>query len=141
MAYLSLFIGSFLAATILPLSSEGILWYMITQNHSLTLVLLTASAGNFLGGLSCYYLGWYCNWRLLRKYMGIKRESLSKVTPYIKKYGYGLGLLCWLPIIGDPIAVGLGLFRTKPIITFPLMLFGKMGRYIVIIFSLNLWIE
>ena len=50
--YVGLFIASFLAATLIPLSSEIVLSILIANNYDLTLSLVVASAGNWIGGLS-----------------------------------------------------------------------------------------
>ena len=55
--YFGLFIASFLSATIIPfLSSEALLSLMIINQFNLGNVLLVATIGNWLGGLSCYYI-------------------------------------------------------------------------------------
>lgn len=69
--------------------------------------------------------------------MGIKEEKLSKPLKWVKKHGSWTALLCWLPIIGDPIAVGLGLLRVYPKYVFPLMFLGKAARYGMMIISLK----
>jgi len=43
-----------------------------------------------------------------------------------------MGLLTWMPIIGDVIAIGLGIFRSNPIKVLITMTLGKGIRYLVI---------
>ena len=60
MIYLSLFIISFLAATILPFSSELTLaGLMATSNYDNLLLLIVASLGNVLGSVVNWILGFY----------------------------------------------------------------------------------
>ncbi len=47
-SYWTLFAASFLAATILPFSSEIILGYMLTQNANVAVTLFAATSGNNL---------------------------------------------------------------------------------------------
>jgi len=55
--YLGLFLSSFLGATIIPLSSEIVLSLLLTQGFDIKLSIIIATIGNWLGGLSSYYLG------------------------------------------------------------------------------------
>ena len=60
MIYLSLFIISFLAATILPFSSELTLaGLMATSSYDNLLLLITVSLGNVLGSVVNWILGFY----------------------------------------------------------------------------------
>ena len=45
--------------------------------------------------------------------------------------GECIGFFSWLPILGDPIAVSLGFFRTNYFLVGIWMLFGKIFRYVV----------
>ena len=131
---LSLFLSSFLAATILPISSEVHLAYLSSSSEQKYLLLLVASAGNFLGGLSCYYLGYLGKWSWLEKFFKIKKITIDRYKEKLDKYRGWPALLCWLPIIGDPIAVYFG-FMKSPIISFSLFMFlGKFLRYLLIIY-------
>ena len=130
--YLGLFFASFLAATIIPfLSSEALLSLMIVNQYSLGTVLLVATIGNWLGGLSCYYIGWIGKWDLIEKHLKIKASTLERLKPNVDRWGAPLAFFCWIPIIGDPLAVGLGLFKTNPISVALWILIGKGIRYLV----------
>ena len=130
--YLGLFFASFLAATIIPfLSSEALLSLMIVNQYSLGTVLLVATIGNWLGGLSCYYIGWLGKWDLIEKHLKIKVLTLERLKPKVDRWGAPLAFFCWIPIIGDPLAVGLGLFKTNPISVALWILTGKGIRYLV----------
>ena len=60
LAYLSLFSFSFLAATILPFSSEVLLATLLaTENYNKILLLFFASFGNILGSSFNWFLGIY----------------------------------------------------------------------------------
>ena len=130
--YLGLFFASFLAATIIPfLSSEALLSLMIVNQYSLGKVLLVATIGNWLGGLSCYYIGWLGKWDLIEKHLKIKVLTLERLKPKVDRWGAPLAFFCWIPVIGDPLAVGLGLFKTNPISVALWILIGKGIRYLV----------
>ena len=62
---IGLFFSSFLAATIIPLNSEIVLSLLIANNYPITICLLTASIGNWLGGITSYGLGRLGKWYYL----------------------------------------------------------------------------
>lgn len=129
--YLGLFIASFLGATIIPFSSELVFSLLIIKGYDFNLSLLVATTGNWLGGLSSYFLGRLGQWSTLEKYFRLKKEKIVKFKTNIDKWGSLLAFFCWLPIIGDPIAVGLGFFRTNYVLVAIWMFIGKLIRYIV----------
>ena len=129
--YLGLFIASFLGATIIPFSSELVFSLLIIKGYDFNLSLLVATTGNWLGGLSSYFLGRLGKWSTLEKYFRLKKEKIVKFKTNIDKWGSLLAFFCWLPVIGDPIAVGLGFFRTNYILVAMWMFIGKFIRYIL----------
>ena len=129
--YLGLFIASFLGATIIPFSSELVFSLLIIKGYDFNLSLLIATTGNWLGGLSSYFLGRLGKWSTLEKYFRLKKEKIVKLKTKIDKWGSLLAFVCWLPIVGDPIAVGLGFFRTNYVLVAIWMFIGKLIRYIV----------
>ena len=129
--YIGLFIASFLGATIIPFSSELVFSLLIIKGYDFNLSLLVATTGNWLGGLSSYFLGRLGKWSTLEKYFRLKKEKIVKFKTNIDKWGSLLAFFCWLPLIGDPIAVGLGFFRTNFLLVALWMFIGKLIRYIV----------
>ena len=55
--YFGLFIGSFLAATVVPFSADVLLIGMLVAGGNGWVVVAVATAGNFLGGLTSYGIG------------------------------------------------------------------------------------
>lgn len=133
MQYLILFLSSFLAATVIPFSSEVHLLYLATENYNPYYLLIAASVGNTLGGMSSYWLGYLCKWRWLEKYFRIKQSKVQAYQSKVEKHGVWMALLCWLPIVGDVIAVALGLFRLKWWKVLILMFLAKSLRYAVLL--------
>ena len=126
-----LFLFSFLAATIIPFSSEAHFALIIEEQNFIAAVIV-ATLGNTLGGLTSYLLGWLAKWRWIEKHLKVKEEKVNKFKVKIQKYGAWMGLLCWLPFIGDIIAVGLGIFKVHPIKVAITMTIGKAFRYLTI---------
>lgn len=133
--YWGLFLTSFLAATVLPFSSELILAGMIVGGYNVTLCLMLATLGNWLGGMSSYGLGYLGNMERLEKWLGFKRNKLPKFRFFIHKYGSYTAFFCWMPIIGDPLAATLGIFRSNVLNVAIWMFLGKAIRYAVMAYS------
>jgi len=138
LSYGGLFLSSFMAATILPFSSEGILSYMIYQKYNYVLLILFASIGNTFGGITSYYLGRLGKLEWLEKRMNISLNKILKTQKIVNKYRGLLAFFCWLPIVGDLLAVSLGYFKCKEGQVFVFMLLGKTLRYILWMFF-TLW--
>ena len=128
--YYGLFAASFLSATVLPGSSEAVLAAMIAGGANPWLAIGIATLGNWLGGISSYGIGYLGKWQWMEKYLGVEKQKVEKWKPKIDRYGSFFGVLSFLPIIGDVIAVALGYFRARFWLTSFWMLVGKAGRYL-----------
>lgn len=134
--YVGLFVTCFLAATILPITSELFLGSMLAYGYDLTTCLIIATIGNTLGSWLNYLIGMAGNPNWLKK-IGVKQEQISRWEEKIKRYGSLLALFSWLPFVGDVIAVTLGFFRVNWLVSFAYILIGKFLRYLfVVIFFL-----
>ena len=134
-AYFQLFIISFLAATILPLSSELVLSTMLlTDSFDKYLLLVVASFGNILGSS----VNWYLGKKILifkdKKWFPANERQIAKGEIYFKKYGIWSLLLAWVPIIGDPLTIVAGILRVKFLTFLLLISISKISRYIFLIF-------
>ena len=128
---LGLFIASFLSATILPMNSEIVLTILLVNNYPLHTSLFIATLGNWLGGIPNYGLGYLGKLKLLERFIGVKREKVEQIKIKIDRLGSFLAFFCWMPIIGDLFAVGLGFFKISFLRVIIWMLVGKAIRYIV----------
>ncbi len=111
MAEAALFFSAFLAATILPFSSEAAFYLAITNEMPTLNAMLSASSGNVLAIILNYYLGYYLYEKTKTKLFASKLGKKSFVLGH--KYGYLALLLSWLPLIGDPLTLVAGLVRLK----------------------------
>jgi membrane protein YqaA with SNARE-associated domain len=128
---LGLFIASFLAATVVPFSSELVFSAMVFGGLNAWSCVMVATVGNWLGGMTCYYLGRLGKLEWIEKYAGVKKEKLDKFSSKMHKFGDWLPFFSFLPGIGDVIAVASGFFRCKWWIVAISMLLGKFVRYII----------
>ena len=138
MIYLSLFIISFLAATILPFSSELTLaGLMATSSYDNLLLLITASLGNVLGSVVNWILGFYSRKLSKKKWFPFKDEQIERSSKWFNKFGIWSLLFAWVPIIGDPLTLAAGLLRVKFIEFLILVTIGKVSRYAAIFYLLS----
>lgn len=128
---LGLFIGTFLAATILPFSSDALYIAVLAATKDPIGCLAVGTVGNWLGSVVTYWIGWIGRWEWIEKWFKVKRETLEKQKVKIDKYGVWLALLAWIPIIGDVIAIALGFYKTRPWATMFLLLVGKFARFLL----------
>ena len=138
MTYLSLFLISFLAATILPFSSELTLaGLMLTSNYDNFLLLIVASLGNVLGSVVNWILGFYSRNLSKKRWFPFKDKQIKKSSKWFNKFGKWSLLFVWVPIIGDPLTLAAGLLRVRFIEFFILVTIGKVSRYLIIFYSLS----
>ena len=128
---LGLFIGTFLAATVVPFSSDALYVAVLLATKRPLACLLVGSIGNWLGGITTYLLGRLAKWEWLEKTFKVSREKLEKQKVKIDKYGVWMALLSWIPIAGDVIALALGFYKSPALWTILLLLVGKFGRFAI----------
>jgi membrane protein YqaA with SNARE-associated domain len=136
--YLSLFSISFLAATILPFSSELTLAGLIaTSDYDNLLLLIVASFGNVLGSVVNWVLGLYSRNLTTKKWFPFKDKQIENSSKWFSKFGKWSLLFAWLPVIGDPLTLVAGLLRVKFLEFLILVMIGKISRYLVIFYLLS----
>lgn len=128
--YFGLFIATFLAGSILPFSSELVLSGLLAAGADSTGCLLAATAGNFLGGMTCFWIGHLGKTAWIEKYLKIKEDKLQKTLRFLHGKGAAMAFFTFVPFIGDLLAVGLGYMRANVWITSSTMLLGKFLRYL-----------
>ena len=134
--YIGVFIASFLAATVLPFSSEVVLTGVLLAGATYwplgldpVISIAAATAGNVSGGMTCYWMGHLGNMEWIEKYLKLDAVKLQKVQDWIKGKGSWMGFFVFLPGIGDFIAVALGFLRANIWIVAVSMFLGKAIRY------------
>jgi membrane protein YqaA with SNARE-associated domain len=111
MSEIALFVSAFLAATILPFSSEVAFVIALKSDMPTFNALLSASLGNISAIVLNYFLGYLLYEKTKIKLL--KSHTGKKAYKYGHNYGYYALLLSWLPIIGDPITLVAGVVRLK----------------------------
>ena len=128
---LGLFIGTFLAATILPFSSDALYVAALAAGINPVATLVVGTAGNWFGGITTYFIGRLGKWEWIEKHFKVKPESMLKQKAYIDKYGVWMALISWVPFVGDVVALALGFFRTPAVQTLFLLGAGKFARFAI----------
>ncbi len=140
-SYLGLFLTAFLAATLVPFSSEALLVAMqVSGGFPVAGLLAAASLGNTLGAVANWGLGRFClQWRD-RNWFPVKRRELDRASAWFNRYGIWSLLLAWVPVIGDPITLAAGVLRTRFLPFLLLVAISKTGRYAVLLGAVEgLW--
>ncbi|WP_345985643.1 DedA family protein [Sulfurimonas sp. HSL-1656] len=106
---LGLFLSAFLAATLLPFSSEAALAAALSAGMESGVALTAASAGNILAILVNYLLGFWLYEKTHTKLEASKTGRKALAAGH--RYGYAALLLSWLPVIGDPLTLVAGMVR------------------------------
>ncbi len=126
-----LFVGTFLAATVFPFSSDALYIAALAAGTSPVATLVVGTAGNWLGGITTYYIGRIGKWEWIEKWFKVKPETLDKQKRYIDKYGVWMALLSWVPVIGDVISLALGFYKAPAVWTIFLLGVGKFARFAI----------
>ena len=138
MIYFSLFAISFLAATILPFSSELTLAGLIaTSNYDNLLLLMVASFGNVLGSVVNWSLGFYSRNLTTKKWFPFKDKQIKNSSKWFSRFGKWSLLFAWVPIIGDPLTLAAGLLRVQFLDFIILVAIGKVSRYLIVFYLMS----
>lgn len=132
LGHIGLFIAAFLAATILPLSSEVVLSGLLLSGLAPTPLILIATVGNVLGSLLNYALGYWATHNNIKKWLGLSEDNVLNAEKRFKKFGLTALLFAWVPVIGDPLTVVAGVLRIQLRWFILAVTAGKLARYMVI---------
>ncbi|MDD2237581.1 MAG: DedA family protein [Kiritimatiellae bacterium] len=127
-----LFIAAFLAATVLPLSSEIVLSALLLSGLSPATLVIVATTGNVLGSLTNYALGYWVSLGVIKKWLRMSEDDFVRAEQRFVKYGIFSLCFSWVPIIGDPLTVMAGILRVRLRWFLLLVTAGKLLRYVVI---------
>jgi len=130
----TVFVVSFISATLLPLGSEPVVFGLVKLNPALFWpTVLVATAGNTLGGALDWWMGYGAH-KVADKYAHSAHHS--RAIGWLEKLGPKACLLAWLPIVGDPLCAVAGWlkFAFWPCLAY--MAIGKFLRYFLMTASL-----
>lgn len=129
----SLFLISFLAATILPAQSEfGLAALIATKTAPVWTLIAIASIGNTLGSCVNWVLGRWIDHFSKKRWFPVKEVDLDRASGWYRKYGKWSLLLSWAPFVGDPLTLAAGVLREPFWTFFILVAIAKTGRYLMV---------
>lgn len=118
-----LFAAAFIAATVLPLSSELVLLGFLKFHPQAAFVALgVATLGNTLGGMTSYAIGRF-----------IPRPRRLDQLERVRRFGAPIVALAWLPVVGDALCVAAGWLRLNWIAVAIFQAIGRLARYAAIV--------
>ena len=118
----SLAAASFLASTLIPISSEAALFALLKLEPGLAWPALgVATLGNTLGGLTTYLIG---------RYIGSKKPLTQ--LERVQRYGSPLLALAWLPFVGDGLCLAAGWIKLNWVAVALWSALGRFARYWVV---------
>lgn len=135
--YAGLFLSALLAGSVIPFSSEVVMVGLVHMGLSPTLCILSATVGNTLGGMTCYYIGRLGRVDWVEKYLKVKREKVERMQKFLQGKGALMAFFTFLPFVGEAIAIALGFMRSNLWLTTISMFVGKMLRYIFMMLALQ----
>ena len=124
----TVFIISFVSATLLPLGSEPAVIALVKLDPWLFWpAVFVATAGNTLGGIVTYWMGYGAE-RAYEKVALHKPEA--RALQWLRRFGAKACLMSWLPIVGDPLCAVAGWMQLPfwPCVVY--MAIGKFARYV-----------
>jgi membrane protein YqaA with SNARE-associated domain len=134
LGYATLFLWSFLAATILPLGSEPSLVAVVLRGHDIAVAIAVATVGNVLGSLTTYWLARRAA-EIMEQRGSIAHIDESRAGRILRRYGQPALLLSWVPLIGDAIVAAAGAVKT-PLVPFTVWVaVGKAARYAAVAYT------
>lgn len=129
MAYLTLFLTAFAAATLLPAYSEVLLGTLVTQGYSLWWLWVWATAGNTLGSVVNGVIGRQVDRFKNKRWFPVSERQLERARARFNRYGQWSLLLGWLPLGGDALTLVGGIMRVPWLNFVVLVAIGKGVRY------------
>ena len=126
----TVFVVSFISATLLPLGSEPVVFGLVQLNPALFWpTVLVATSGNTLGGAVTWWMGLGAH-QVAEKY-GTSSHHVRALA-WLEKMGPKACLLAWLPLVGDPLCAVAGWLKMPfwPCVAY--MAVGKFARYVML---------
>ena len=129
-------LSAFLAATILPLSSELVLSALLLAGENPLVLIIIATIGNVAGAVVNYLIGRWGADTMLHRWLKLTQQQTDKAEQHFSRYGKWSLLFSWVPIIGDPLTFIAGLFKVNFVLFLVLITLGKAARYWVLVQAL-----
>jgi membrane protein YqaA with SNARE-associated domain len=124
----TVFVVSFVSATLLPMGSEPAVFGLVKLNPDLFWSAIgVATVGNTLGGAVSWWMGLVSH-KVVDKYSHSQHHL--RALDWLQRLGPKACLLAWLPVVGDPLCAVAGWLKLPfwPCVIY--MAIGKFARYL-----------
>lgn len=138
--YMGMLVAAFLAASILPFSSEAVMVGLQAAGLDPIFLIIYGTIGNVLGSMFNYTIGRLGKMEWIEKYLHVKKEDLDKAHRFMAGRGAWMGLLSVIPVVGDVITVALGLMRANVVIVVISVTISKLLRYVLLVYGASFFI-
>ena len=133
--YWGMGIMAFLAGTIVPITSEVLLLFFLGVGLNAVGLVLAATVGNTLGGITCFMIGYLTTKEKVQRVFKISDRRMKRADILIQKYGYWTATFSFLPVLGEVFLLSLGIMRVNRTKVILLMAVGKLFRYAFVVIS------
>ena len=132
--HLGLLFSAFLAATLLPGTSEVLLAALVLRSPgSAATLFLAATIGNTAGAVLNWVLGRSLMRFAERRWFPVSSRRIDQASAFFNRYGSWPLLFSWVPVVGDPLTVAAGVLRIRFALFLPLVAIGKAARYFIVV--------
>lgn len=134
-SYVGLAVSAFLAATLLPFSSEAVLAALVAAKApgEAWALFAVALAANTAGSCVNWVLGRFLAHWQDRPWFPVSPPRLARAESWYRRWGQWSLLFAWLPVVGDPLTVAAGVLR-EDFTRFVLLVgVGKAARYAAVV--------
>ena len=134
---LSLGLAAFLAATVVPFSSEAVLFGVLRMHGELFWpALAVATVGNTAGGMSSWLIGRFMESKNIgskKPLTQLERSQVESVqADYVRRWGAPALIFAWLPVVGDALCLASGWLRLDAMQVMFWQAAGRFARYWVV---------
>lgn len=136
--YWGMLVSAFLAGSFFPFSSEAVMIGLLATGLDSTGLVIYGSIGNVVGSLFNYGVGRLGKTEWIERYLHVSQESLDKAERFMAGRGAWMGFFAFLPVLGSAITIMLGLMRANLPISITSISIGKVLRYVLLLYGVNL---
>jgi membrane protein YqaA with SNARE-associated domain len=130
----TVFVVSFISATLVPLGSEPVVFGLVELNpHLFWPAIGVATVGNTLGGAVTWAMG-LASHKVVDRYQHSRHHL--RALEWLGRIGPKACLLAWLPLVGDPLCAVAGWLKLPFWPCLAYMAIGKFARYLLMTASL-----
>lgn len=138
--YIGMFVSAFLAGSVFPLSSELVMTALMAAGLNPVSLVVWGTVGNVLGSMFNYCIGHLGRMEWIERYLKVKPEELERARRFMAGRGALMGFFSFLPVVGEGITIVLGLMRANVLICVISITIGKLLRYILLAYGVELFI-